>query len=82
MHQLIYVFAKPTDAMNQASFFLRADRIINGLDPINNLYNQYLARRPDSDSDGTVDLFDQLPNNPSEVIDTDQDGVGNNYGCR
>ncbi len=70
--------AKPTDAMNQASFFLRADRIINGLDPINNLYNQYLARRPDSDRDGTIDLFDQLPNNPSEVIDTDQDEVGNN----
>jgi beta-glucanase (GH16 family) len=32
----------------------------------------------DSDSDGVTDDFDAFPNDPSETIDTDKDGIGNN----
>ena len=69
--------SKPTDAMNNPSFFLHTDSIIGGLDPINGIYNQYLAIRPDSDGDGTVDLIDQLPGNSEGLIDTDRDDVSN-----
>jgi beta-glucanase (GH16 family) len=32
----------------------------------------------DSDNDGVTDDFDAFPNDPSETIDTDNDGIGNN----
>lgn len=32
----------------------------------------------DSDNDGTADLYDAFPSDPSEVIDTDGDGTGDN----
>ncbi len=31
----------------------------------------------DSDGDGVTDLFDDLPDDPTEQLDTDQDGIGN-----
>ena len=34
--------------------------------------------QPDTDGDGFVDPVDDLPNDPDEWQDTDQDGVGNN----
>ena len=33
---------------------------------------------PDSDGDGTLDYLDAFPNDPSESLDTDGDGIGNN----
>ena len=36
------------------------------------------AAKPDSDGDGIVDAGDALPDDPTEYIDSDGDGVGNN----
>ena len=32
----------------------------------------------DDDNDGVADVHDQLPNDPTETVDTDGDGVGDN----
>ena len=32
----------------------------------------------DTDGDGVLDVDDEFPNDPSESIDTDGDGIGNN----
>lgn len=32
----------------------------------------------DSDSDGVLDIFDAFPNDATETLDTDGDGIGNN----
>lgn len=36
------------------------------------------ASQLDSDNDGVLDIDDAFPNDPSEWIDTDSDGIGNN----
>ena len=33
---------------------------------------------PDTDSDNVNDFFDVFPDDPSEWVDSDQDGVGDN----
>jgi peptidyl-Lys metalloendopeptidase len=38
----------------------------------------YLAMEPDSDRDGVIDANDAFPNDASESVDTDGDGIGNN----
>jgi peptidyl-Asp metalloendopeptidase len=38
----------------------------------------YKAALADSDNDGVVDNLDEFPNDASESVDTDKDGIGNN----
>ncbi len=38
----------------------------------------YLQMEPDSDGDGVIDANDAFPNDASESVDTDGDGIGNN----
>ena len=38
----------------------------------------YLNMEPDSDGDGIIDANDAFPNDASESVDTDGDGIGNN----
>jgi len=38
----------------------------------------YLQMEPDSDGDGIIDANDAFPNDASESVDTDGDGIGNN----
>gem|GEM_PF-5656988 len=50
-------------------------------DGVNNLAEQTKGTNPslaDTDSDGVNDANDALPLNPSESVDTDNDGTGNN----
>jgi|GEM_PF-1652149 len=42
---------------------------------------QPLGNTADSDSDGVIDSEDAFPNDPSETVDTDGDGIGNNADC-
>tara|TARA_Y100000385_G_scaffold80092_1_gene81621 strand:+ start:100 stop:774 length:675 start_codon:yes stop_codon:yes gene_type:complete len=39
---------------------------------------EFMSTIKDSDNDNTNDAFDAFPLNPSEWIDTDSDGIGNN----
>ena len=43
-----------------------------------NSYALEIGTDIDADSDGYLDRLDALPNNPSEWLDSDSDGVGNN----
>jgi hypothetical protein len=40
--------------------------------------DEFDSQPQDSDNDGVIDEEDDFPNDPSETIDTDNDGIGNN----
>ena len=40
--------------------------------------DEFDSQPQDSDNDGVIDDEDDFPNDPSETIDTDNDGIGNN----
>lgn len=52
---------------NRGSFFCTLGRNL-GTDPLN----------PDTDGDGVIDGLDALPLDPTETVDTDGDGIGDN----
>ncbi len=41
-------------------------------------YNGSLSEDLDDDGDGVLDIYDQFPLDPTEWMDTDLDGIGNN----
>ncbi|PJA75817.1 MAG: hypothetical protein CO150_04270 [Nitrospirae bacterium CG_4_9_14_3_um_filter_53_35] len=53
------------------------DRMVTA-DDTHGIHLINIAIEPDSDGDGVADSKDAFPNDPSETLDTDQDGIGNN----
>ncbi len=57
---------------------LDLNEFLLGTDPLVVDVYDYSSKKIDSDNDGVVDADDDLPTNPSETVDTDGDGFGNN----
>jgi len=57
---------------------LDVDEFLLGTDPLVADVYDYTSNKVDSDKDGVVDALDALPEDPTETIDTDGDGIGNN----
>ena len=73
--QLLKLVVNPSSAdetLNSIRTYLNEDRF----DQVMDLDISPLTA--DSDGDGVVDEFDAFPNDPSESLDSDDDGIGNN----
>lgn len=57
--------------------FTDVEEIASGSDPLDST-SVPLPVNNDSDGDGVIDGQDAFPNDPTETVDTDLDGVGNN----
>ena len=57
---------------------LDVDEFLLGTDPLVVDIYDYTSNKVDSDKDGVVDALDVFPIDPTETVDTDGDGIGNN----